>query len=162
MLPTLPLRIDRGDLSSPLARELILALNAELAREYPEEGANHFRLDPEEVAGDRGAFLIAWRGERPVGCGAVRRLDARTGEMKRMYVVPEERGRGVGRALVEHLEAVARGLGLGRLVLETGTRQVRAVALYQKLGFQEIERFGEYVHSPLSFCMAKTLDPADP
>src|SRR6059058_1721605 len=92
--------VQRGDLLSPAARALIEALNAELSDRYPEPGANHFRLDPDEVADGQGAFLIASSGGRPVGCGAVRRIEARTGEIKRMYVSPDARGRGIGRAVL--------------------------------------------------------------
>src|SRR6266581_3338428 len=132
--------VQRGDLLSPAARALIEALNAELSSRYPEPGANHFRLDPDEVADGQGAFLIASSGGRPVGCGAVRRIEARTGEIKRMYVSPD-----------------ARTLGIARLVLETGLRQGEALALYEGAGFSRIPPFGEYVNSPLSVCMAKDL-----
>jgi putative acetyltransferase len=145
------------DILSPEALALIAALNAELSASYPEPGATHFRLDPDEVADGRGAFLVASRAGRPIGCGAVRRIDPRTGELKRMYVRPEERGRGVGRALLGALEAQARALGLTRLVLETGIRQTEAIALYQRCGFKNIRPFAEYVSSPLSICMAKDL-----
>src|SRR5262245_46031812 len=120
---------------SAVARSLINALNVELSRRYPEPGATHFRLDAGEGAEGQGAFLVATREHRPVGCGAVRRIEARTGEIKRMYVTPEERGRGVGRALLAALEGEARALGLSRLVLETGVRQQEAVALYRRAGF---------------------------
>ncbi len=149
--------VQRGDLLSPLARTLIEALNAELSSRYPEEGATHFRLDGDEVGPGRGAFLIASRAGEPVGCGAIRRIEERTGEIKRMYVRPEERGRGVGRVLLDALEAEARALNISRLVLETGVRQSEAIALYQRAGFSRIAPFGEYVGSPLSVCMAKEL-----
>jgi GNAT superfamily N-acetyltransferase len=149
--------VSRADLASTVAGRLIAALNAELQQRYPEPGANHFRLDLDEVAAGRGAFFIATADGEPVGCGAVRRLDEQTGEIKRMYVVPAARGRGVARRVLEALEAEAAALGLRRLVLETGARQVEAIALYQRAGFVEIERFGEYVESPLSLCMAKEL-----
>ena len=70
--------IERFDILSHTARTLIEALNAELSSRYPEDGATHFRLDPDEVAEGRGAFLVASRAGKPVGCGAVRRID-RTG-----------------------------------------------------------------------------------
>ena len=153
------------------ASALIGALNAELAALYPEPGATHFRLDPEDVAPGTGAFLVARRSGRPVGCGAVRRLrDAalaralgpRVGELKRMYVAPEVRGQGIGRALLDRLEAEARALGLARLVLETGTRQTEALALYRRAGFAEIPAYGEYVTSPgTSVCLSKALHAAD-
>ena len=131
-------------LASTVAAELIAALNAELSGAYPEPGATHFRLDPTEVAPGAGVFLVArWLG-RPIGCGAlrclrepdlVRELGPRAGELKRMYVAPELRGKGIGRALLTRLEAEARALGLTRLVLETGTRQTEALALYRRAGF---------------------------
>jgi SAM-dependent methyltransferase/GNAT superfamily N-acetyltransferase len=151
--------IERADLLSREARSLIEALNAELSSRYPEDGATHFRLDPNEVAPGRGAFLVARRAGRPVGCGAVRRLEAEIGEVKRMYVSPEARSGGVGRAILAALENEARALGLVRLVLETGVRQPEAVALYERAGFARIPAFGEYVNSPLSVCMAKDLAP---
>lgn len=151
------LLVKRCEIVSAVARGLIEALNAELSQTYPEEGACHFRLDAEEVSEGRGAFLVAWRGERPIGCGAVRRIHDRVGELKRMYVALEERGRGVGKALLNALEAEARALEISRLVLETGVRQDRAIALYERAGFRRIEPFGEYLSSPLSICMARDL-----
>jgi GNAT superfamily N-acetyltransferase len=76
-----------------------------------------------------------------------------------MYVAPGERGRGVGRVLLAGLEDEARRLGISRLVLETGTRQTQAIALYRRAGFEPIPAYGEYMLSPgTSVCMAKSLD----
>jgi GNAT superfamily N-acetyltransferase len=149
--------IRRGELRSPVAMALIGALNDELSKRYPEAGATHFRLDADEVTDGRGAFLIAWTSGRPVGCGAIRRLDAATAEIKRMYVEQPARGSGVGRALLTALEAEARSLAVRRIVLETGERQLEALALYSSAGFARIPRFGEYAPSELSVCMAKDL-----
>jgi putative acetyltransferase len=149
--------IRRTEIASPTVQQLILALNAELEDMYPEEGANHFRLDLEEVADGRGAFLVAYVNGQPVGCGAVRRNDREVAEIKRMYVVPEARGRGIARQVLLALEAEARRLGVSRLVLETGVRQAEALTLYRRAGFVEIPLFGEYVDSPLSVCMEKSL-----
>jgi putative acetyltransferase len=99
-------------------------------------------------------------GERAVGCGAIRRLAGGDAELKRMFVVPERRGQGVGRLLVAELEHVARLLGATRLVLETGVRQPDAIALYRKCGFGPIPFFGEEVGSELSVCMGKDLSGA--
>ena len=151
------LEVRAFDLRSAEAQALIAELNAELSALYPEEGANHFRLDPAEVAPGNGRFVIAIQGGRHVGCGAVRRIDARTAELKRMYVRREARNRGVARAVVRALEAEARALGVGRLVLETGVRQRAALALYRGQGYSVIPPFGEYTASPLSVCMAKDL-----
>ena len=143
---------------SDVATSLISALNAELSALYPEPGATHFRLDPDEVGPGRGAFLVAYADGAPVGCGAVRRLDDHDAELKRMYVVPSVRGRGIGRALLSALESEARALGAHRLVLETGIRQTEALALYRRASFVDIPPYGEYAASPgTSVCLAKGL-----
>ena len=152
--------IRREDFASPVVAQLIAALNAELQHRYPEEGAHHFRLDSDEVADGRGAFLVAYLAGQPVGCGAVRRIEPQVAELKRMYVAPPARGRGVGRLVLLELEAIAGQLGATRLVLETGPRQPEAIALYRRAGFVEIPLFGDYLASPhpeLSVCMAKDL-----
>lgn len=154
--------IARARLTDDMSRALIDDLNAELTGAYPEPGANHFGLDPDEVAEGRGAFLVVHLDGVSVGCGAVRRLDAETGELKRMYVAPAARGTGLGRRLVAALEAEARALGMRRLVLETGTRQNAALALYRATGFDVIPLYGEYLLSPeTSICMGKDLPPHD-
>jgi aspartate racemase len=166
-LRDLDLRVNTAPLAGDVAARLIGALNAELSAAYPEPGANHFRLDESDVGPGKGAFVVAtWRGE-PVGCGAVRclreealvaELGLGVGELKRMYVDPRMRGRGVGRALLERLEREARALGLTRLVLETGTRQLDAIRLYRAAGFADMPPYGEYVASPAtSVCMSKAL-----
>lgn len=150
--------IARGSLTDAVSRELIAALNAELRGAYPEPGATHFQLDPEEVAPGRGVLLIVKRLDQAVGCGALRLLDSETAELKRMYVTPEARGQGLGRRLVAALEAEAQALGASRLVLETGIRQAAAIALYRATGFQPIPAFGEYCLSPeTSVCFGKDL-----
>ena len=154
----MPLHIRRSSLASPDAARLILALNAELTAAFPEPGANHFSLSEMQVAAGGGAFFIAYLDDAGVGCGAVRRLDAETAELKRMYVDPSVRGRGIGRALVAALESEARLLGVTKVVLETGTRLIPAIKLYEAMGYARIPLFGEYLSSPdTSVCFGKTL-----
>lgn len=155
----MPLEVHPASILSNEATALIGALNAELAAAYPEPGATHFRLGPDEVAPGRGAFFVAWLDNQPVGCGAVRLLDGGAdAEIKRMYTAPTARGRGVARAILAAIEAEAGRLGARRLVLETGTRQTAALALYRREGFVEIGAFGEYTASPgTSVCMAREL-----
>lgn len=152
--------VKRSDVNSAEARALICALDAELSAIYPEPGANHFRLEPAEVAPGAGGFFVAWDGDRPIGCGAIRRIDARTGELKRMYVDPGERGRGVSRLILAALEHEGRRLGFARVRLETGTRQMAAQALYTRSGYVRIAAYGEYTGSAFSVCMEKRLAPA--
>ena len=152
------LSIRRGNLASSTAQGLIAQLNRELQAQYPEPGANHFRLETEDVVLGQGAFLIAYRNKQAVGCGALRRVDDHVGELKRMFIVPAARGQGHGRRLLEALEHEAAQLGLRRVVLETGARQIEAVSLYERAGYAVIPCFGEYLSSPLSLCMGKELE----
>jgi putative acetyltransferase len=150
--------IRRTTLDSPDAARLIAALNAELTMAFPEPGATHFSLSDAQVVAGEGAFVVAWLDEVAVGCGAVRRLDEATAEIKRMYVDPSVRGRGVGRTLVEALEREARLVGVTRIVLETGTRLASAIRLYEAMGYARIPLFGEYLSSPgTSLCFGKSL-----
>jgi putative acetyltransferase len=147
----------REELSAPVVQRLISALNAELESIYPEDGANFFRLDPEEVSEGRGAFLVAYLDDNPIGCGAIRLNEPGLAEIKRMYVDPTVRGHRVGRQIVTALEAHAQQLGAKRIVLETGPRQPDAIAMYAHAGFSEIPLYGEYIGSQFSVCMAKDL-----
>ena len=153
--------ISRADLSSAPAQELVDRLNSELSERYPEEDANFLSLDPSEITPGRGLFVLAWLDGVAIGCGAVKRLGGADAEIKRMYVKPTARGRGVGGAILAELEAEALALGARRIVLETGLRQPEAVALYRRHSFDVIPNFGPYVDSPLSLCMAKTLVHAE-
>jgi putative acetyltransferase len=166
-----PITITPATLTDAVSRALIAALNAELCGVYPEPGATHFELNPAEVTGGRGVFLVVYQGGTPVGCGALRVLDGDcdgnddgvvTAELKRMYVAPSARGTGLGRRLMTALEAEARRLGVRRLVLETGIRQAAALALYRATGYRPIPLYGEYLRSPeTSVCMGKELSTVE-
>jgi GNAT superfamily N-acetyltransferase len=151
-------QIRRSALASPDALRLITALNSELSAMFPEPGANHFSLSSEQVAEGEGAFFVAYLDGVAAGCGAVRRLGAETVELKRMYVDPQVRGRGIGRALIEALESEGRALGAKNVVLETGTRLGPALRMYEAAGYVRIPLFGEYLASPeTSLCLGKAL-----
>ena len=92
-----------------------------------------------------------------MGCGAIRLLKDGNAEVKRMYVVDAARGLGLGRRMLAALEQEAKAIGATGIVLETGTRQPEALGLYASAGYERIQPFGEYVGSPSSVCMAKTL-----
>jgi GNAT superfamily N-acetyltransferase len=147
-------------LDAPVVRELIDELNDELDAMYPEPGANHFELPTADE------FLVAWQPstdatEHPVGCGALRVIEPGVGELKRMYVRPEARGRRVAGMILTALETAALGLGCHRLVLETGTRQNAAMSLYLRHGYTPIPCWGEYLQSAdTSTCLGKTLRPS--
>jgi len=143
-------RIDEG-----VGRELVMELLHDLAERYgapdPDEPS------PQDLAPPRGVFLVAWHDGNAVGCGGVRAHDDRVGELKRMYVRPAARRSGVARAVLTALEQRADELGYQRLILETGTEQPEAIALYVASGYQPIDPYGEHKDSPMSRCFAKDL-----
>jgi putative acetyltransferase len=104
-------------------------------------------------------YLIAFSAENPVGCAALRKIDATTGEVRRLYVLPSARRVGIGRALLVRLEKEADKLGYTLLKLETGNRQHAAMALYESYGFTRIPPFGAHVNDPTSVCCAKKIEP---
>jgi GNAT superfamily N-acetyltransferase len=111
---------------------------------------------------ERGAYLVMYAsdeggGEHPVGMGALRPLDARTAELRRMFVLRSQRRAGVAQRLVQALEAEALRLGYSRIRLETGHRQQPAMRLYERCGFHRIPPFGAYATDPTSVCYEKVL-----
>nr|MBO2498619.1 GNAT family N-acetyltransferase [Acidimicrobiia bacterium] len=149
--------IEPCPLSDPDAAELIGELDELLDSLYPPED-NHFTLLPDEVDGTNGLFLVARdSGGRALGCGAVRLLGDGRAEIKRMYVRPSARGRGIGKAILSRLEAEAELRGARALVLEMGADQPEARRLYESFGFRPIPCWGEYLATPASVCLGKDL-----
>ena len=139
----------------PRARRLIEALDRLQTALYPAE-SNH--LDPiDTLERDNVTFLGAFVGGEVVGCGAVKRISSLYGEIKRMFVEPGVRGRGVGSALMDGLESslLAHGIGVARL--ETGVHQPEALSLYERRGYVRIPPFGDYPNDPLSVFFEKRL-----
>ncbi|MCX6770654.1 MAG: GNAT family N-acetyltransferase [Candidatus Micrarchaeota archaeon] len=93
-----------------------------------------------EYLDDRGEFLIATIGGRLVGMGAFRKKDEKTAEIKRMRVRPDLQKKGIGTRLLEKLEAKAKELGYGRLILDSTTKQAGALSFYRKKGYTECGR----------------------
>jgi len=146
--------IERPD--SEAARNLISELDADLLERYPKQFIHG--LHPEDIDDPGLVFVVARDGVMPVGCGALRRIDSQTAEVKRMFVVPGLRGRGFARQILGFLEGTARKAGYATLRLETGARQHEAVGLYRSVGYSEIACYGEYVGNPFSVCFEKGLD----
>jgi GNAT superfamily N-acetyltransferase len=151
-----PFRIVETPVTSDEAKGIMAELDAELRQRYP-DGLPPHGLHPGDAGDPRTVFLVVRSDGEAVACGASRWLDERVTEIKRMYVRPSHRGRGLGRLLLAALEARARAGGAERLVLETGVRQPEAIALYRSEGFSRIDAFGEYVGDPLSRCFEKRL-----
>jgi GNAT superfamily N-acetyltransferase len=124
--------------------ELAQAMRDEIAVMYDGlelDGDEMPRAGPAELSPPHGAFLVGWSGAQPVCCGGVKQLDDRICEIKKMYVVPEQRGRGRARTLLHALEDKARELGYAVARLDTGPKQVHARGLFESHGYAEIEDF---------------------
>jgi putative acetyltransferase len=126
---------------------------------YPELFATGSPQPTNPPLGEREVYLLAWREGVSVGCGALRRVDATTGEIRRMFVTRQSRREGVARALLARLEAEALALGYRRLVLETGVKQKPAMALYRASGWRRIKPYGNFVGDATSVCFGRTLRP---
>ena len=101
--------------------------------------------------------LICYDNDIAVGIGAYKEYDSQTAEIKRMYTLPEYRGKGIAKALLTELELWAKEENYKVAILETGYLQKDAIGLYQKLGYKVIENFGQYIGVENSVCMEKTL-----
>lgn len=122
---------------------------------YPAE-SNHL-VDIDALAQPQVHFFVAREDGRALGCGAFVIADGKRAEMKRVFVDPAARGKGVARLIMEALEREAAKLGIDLMQLETGIKQPEAIALYRKFGYVERGPFGGYRPDPLSLFMEKRL-----
>jgi ribosomal protein S18 acetylase RimI-like enzyme len=150
------LTISPDDPIGETAQKLINDLCSELSARY---GAPPSPFSPAEAMVERTIFLVARLGGQPIGCGAIRRIDDATAEVKRMYVVPEGRRKGVARSLLGELERHAVAFKYRTIRLETGILQPEAQRLYESCGYKRMAAFGPYVGNPIGVCYDKILDP---
>ena len=132
------------------ARELIGELDDLLAGLYAVESRHGYSVDKLLRQGVH--FFLVRVDDRPAGCGGVQFFGKDFAELKRMYVRPAFRGRGLARQLLETLASHAQAHGITTLRLETGIHQKEAIALYERFGFRRIPPFGDYRPDPVSLC----------
>jgi GNAT superfamily N-acetyltransferase len=150
-----------ADPFAPESLRLAAALWAELSTIYPEQTAPPF--PPRDIVGDRAVFMVASLGGKAVGCGAIRPFPdgpSTIAEIKRMYVEPAARRRGISRAILQTLEKWAQARGYRKARLETGLRQPGAIRLYERAGYLPIARYGHHLEDALAVCFEKSLKPA--
>jgi ribosomal protein S18 acetylase RimI-like enzyme len=161
------LEIVRVGYGHPDAMRLIEEVQAEYVARYG--GPDATPLDPLMFEPPSGSFFVGYldfgRERRPVASGAWRAHDdvetfgtRRTAEIKRRYGATEARGRGLARTMLAHLERSAAASGAEAMILETGTAQPEAMALYESSGYTRIPSFGYYKDEPLNRCYAKPLE----
>jgi ribosomal protein S18 acetylase RimI-like enzyme len=156
------MQVVRVGFGHPDAMAMISAVQGEYVVRYG--GEDETPLDPAMFDPPRGSFFVGYLDGRPAASGAWRRREdvealgsTSTAEIKRMYVAPAARGRGLARAMLAHLERTAFEAGASVSILETGTLQPEAIALYESSGYVEVPKFGFYCHASESRCYAKAL-----
>jgi putative acetyltransferase len=135
-------------------RNLINSLDEDL---YQRNGEAQLQYRQYNQVDSIGHVVVIYAEDKPVGCGCYKRFDDQTVEMKRMFVLPEMRGRQLAARMLQELETWAIEEGNTRAVLETGHRQVEAVRLYTVAGYSLIENYGQYVGMEDSICYRKEL-----
>jgi putative acetyltransferase len=152
----LEFRVD--DLSGEPTRRLIARHLAGMRANSPEESVH--ALDIDALRGPDITFWSVWIDDDIAGCGALKQLDADRGELKSMRVADQFLGRGVGRAILEHLIAQARRRRMSSLWLETGSSEafIPALRLYESAGFTRCGPFAGYVDDPFSVFMTRAIE----
>jgi GNAT superfamily N-acetyltransferase len=148
------LKIVRTCSDNPDFKELVKLLDAELAER---DGADHpFYAQYNKI--DKIKFaVVAYENGKPVSCGAIKEYSNDTMEIKRMYTLPESRGRGIAVKVLSDLENWTKELSFKKCILETGKKQPEAIALYKKNGYKLIPNYGQYAEVENSLCFKKEL-----
>lgn len=102
--------------------------------------------------------VIAYENENPFGCGAIKEYEPKVMEIKRMYTIPQSRGKGIATKIIYELERWAKELSYEKCILETGIRQLEAIDFYKKCGYKLIPNYGQYTNAENSFCFEKQLN----
>ncbi len=149
------LKIIRTDSENTDFQELVGLLDEDLSIR---DGAEHaFYAQFNKIDSIKNVVLL-FQDKVAVGCGAFKKYDDETVEIKRMFVRLENRGKGIAGEILKELEKWANELNFSFAILETGKNQPEAIRLYEKSGYQIIPNYGQYEGIKLSICMKKTLN----
>ena len=148
------LRLQRTNSDDPSFHQLVQLLDKELWAQYEEEMKNYA---PHNKIEDNKNVVIAYLNDSAVGCGCFKKFDEMSVEIKRMFVEKSFRGKRIGEAVLKELEHWAKESSYSFTVLETGTKQVEAIRLYERCGYLRTENYGPYVDLQYSVCMRKEL-----
>lgn len=129
-------------------------LHADLEKKYGKGNIEDFVEENKKMI----EFYIVYDYEnKPVACGALKKYDSLTAEIKRMFVINDHRGKGISKLILSHLEDLAARLKYKRIILETGTKQPEAISLYKKFGYSSINCYGKYSDDEESRCFEKMI-----
>ena len=148
------LHLTRTTSEHPDFLRLVALLDQHLARVDGDEHAFYARLN---VLHSVTPAVVAYADDVPVGCGAFLEHGPGEVEIKRMFVMPAHRGKGVAQAVLAELELWARELSYPACVLETGKKQPEAIRLYEKSGYAVVPNYGQYAGVANSVCMRKEV-----
>ncbi len=148
------MKLKRTYNNNPDFQNLITLLDGELHGHYIEVQSEYDRYNQ---ISNLNTVVIAYRDQTPVGCGCFKEINDTTVEIKRMFVKPNERGQGIASAILNELELWAKEVGFSHVILETGNKQLAAIALYQKSGYVITPNYGQYSGMESSICMKKEL-----
>ena len=146
--------LTRTDSSNPDFVALVKLLDAYLAEK---DGREHDFYNQFNTIVMLKNVVVAYENGNPVACGAIKEFEKDSMEVKRMFTKPEVRGKGLASRVLTELEDWALELGYKKCVLETGKRQVEAVAFYQKKGYSIIPNYAQYIGVENSVCFRKEL-----
>ncbi len=144
----------RTDSENPDFIDLVVHLDAYLSEKDGDEHAFYNQFNKIDKITH---VIVAYHADKPVGCGAIKEYDLESIEVKRMFTSPNTRGLGVATSVLKGLEIWANELGYQKCVLETGKRQVEAIALYEKCNYNRIPNYGQYIGIENSVCFEKSL-----
>ena len=147
-------KIIRTDSTHPDFISLVKLLDADLAHRDGKEHSFYAQYNKIDMIKHT---VVAYEDEKPVGCGALKEFAPDTMEVKRMYTLPEYRGKGIAKKILAELERWADEMSYAKCILETGKRQPEAIALYTKNGYKPIPNYGQYAGVENSVCFEKAL-----
>ncbi|WP_299208520.1 GNAT family N-acetyltransferase [uncultured Dokdonia sp.] len=133
---------------------LVQLLDNDLARRDGDEHAFYHQFNTIDSLKH---CVVLYQESNAVGCGAIKTYNPTTVEVKRIYIIDSQRGKGLATQVLTNLESWAKELGYTRCVLETGVRQPEAIALYEKNGYARIPNYGQYIGVENSVCFEKLL-----
>jgi putative acetyltransferase len=146
--------IKRTDSNDKDFIELVKQLDADLAIR---DGDDHPFYDQFNKIDKIKHAVVAYENDIPVGCGAIKEFEPNSVEIKRMYTLPEQRGKGIASKILAELEKWAAELTFKKCILETGIKQPEAIELYKKNGYRQISNYGQYKGIENSLCFEKIL-----
>ena len=144
----------RTDALHPHFIELVRDLDADLAIR---DGRDHDFYNQFNKIDAIKYAVVAYDDNKPVGCGAIKQYSPATMEVKRMYTLPDSRGKGIAVQVLKELELWAKEMNYEKCILETGIKQPEAIALYKKSSYQQIPNYGQYAGVANSVCFEKEL-----